>query len=311
MSSMTTISIISFTFFLSLPPLTYSSYNITALFAFGDSTMDAGNNNHFNTPLRSDHLPYGRDLPQHVPKGRFSNGKLSTDYLVNILGLKELLPAFLNPNVTDNDLLTGVTFGSGGSGLDNLTTAVTGVLDLAKQFELFEEVLKRLRKVMGKEKAENVINNALFVISSGTNDMMYNAYGLPTRVLQFGSVQRYQDFLLQNLLSFIQKLYGGGARRIMVAGLPPIGCLPLLVTVNSILPSQHWFQRVCNVQQNKDSQDYNMKLQSHIHSLNHNLKDAKVGYFDNYTPILDMAQNPHKYGNQILLNLKYITKYMH
>ncbi|OIV97429.1 hypothetical protein TanjilG_16190 [Lupinus angustifolius] len=228
MSSMTTISIISFTFFLSLPPLTYSSYNITALFAFGDSTMDAGNNNHFNTPLRSDHLPYGRDLPQHVPKGRFSNGKLSTDYLVNILGLKELLPAFLNPNVTDNDLLTGVTFGSGGSGLDNLTTAVTGVLDLAKQFELFEEVLKRLRKVMGKEKAENVINNALFVISSGTNDMMYNAYGLPTRVLQFGSVQRYQDFLLQNLLSFIQKfglqkLYGGGARRIMVAGLPPIG----------------------------------------------------------------------------------------
>ncbi|KAE9608067.1 putative carboxylesterase [Lupinus albus] len=82
----------------------------------------------------------------------------------------------------------------------------------------------------------------------------------------------------------------------MVAGLPPIGCLPLLVTVNSILPSQHWFQRVCNVQQNKDSQDYNMKLQSHIHSLHNNLKDAKVGYFDIYTPILDMAQNPDKYG---------------
>ncbi|CAL0320333.1 unnamed protein product [Lupinus luteus] len=223
---MTTISIIlhlSFTFFLYLPPLTCASYNITALFAFGDSTMDAGNNNHFNTLLRSDHLPYGRDLPQHVPKGRFSNGKLSTDYLANILGLKELLPAYLNPNITDHDILTGVTFGSGGSGLDNLTTPVTGVLDLAKQFELFEEVLKRLRKLVGKEKAENVMNNALFVISSGTNDMMYNAYGLPTRVLQFGSVQRYQDFLLQNLLSFIQKLYGGGARRIMVAGLLEIG----------------------------------------------------------------------------------------
>ncbi|KAE9608068.1 putative triacylglycerol lipase [Lupinus albus] len=207
MSSMTTISIIlhlSFSSFLSLPPLTSASYNVTALYAFGDSTVDAGNNNHFNTPLRSDHLPYGRDLPQHDPTGRFSNGKLSTDYLANILGLKELLHAYLNPNVTNHDLLTGVTFGSGGSGLDNRTTAVTGVLDLDKQFELFEEVLKRVRKIVGKEKAENVMNNALFVISSGTNDMMYNAYGFPTRVLQFGSVQCYQHFLLQNLLSFIQ-----------------------------------------------------------------------------------------------------------
>lgn len=76
----------------------------------------------------------------------------------------------------------------------------------------------------------------------------------------------------------------------------------MLVTVNSILPSQHWFQRVCNDQQNTDSQTYNIKLHSHIQS--HNLKDAKVGYFDIYTPILDMVQNPDKYGNKILLNFK-------
>lgn len=195
----------SFAFSLSLPIAAYASYNVSALFAFGDSTMDAGNNNHFNTPLRGDHLPYGRDLPQHVPTGRFTNGKLSTDYLVHILGLKELLPAYLNPKVTNHDLLTGVTFGSGGSGLDNHTTTMIGVLNLDAQFELFEEALKRLRESVGKEKTENIVKNALFVISTGTNDMMFNAYALPTRVMfQFGNVSSYQDFLLQILLSFIQ-----------------------------------------------------------------------------------------------------------
>ncbi|XP_061376593.1 GDSL esterase/lipase At2g40250-like [Gastrolobium bilobum] len=290
------ITLLYFTFFISLPFSTFASYNVSALFAFGDSTMDAGNNNHFNTPFRGDHLPYGRDLPNHVPTGRFSNGKLSTDYLVHILGLKDLLPAYLNSKVTDHDLLTGVTFGSGGSGLDNKTIGITKVLDLATQFEMFEEAMQRIRKSVGEEKSRDIIENALFIISIGTNDMLYNAYFLPVRLSQYGNVSRYQDFLLQNLLSFVQRLYGAGARRIIVAGLPPMGCLPLLVTLNSILPAKNWFQRVCNVQQNRDSQGYNTKLQSHIQSLHATLKGAKVGYFDIYTPILDMVQNPASYG---------------
>ena len=63
--------------------------NITAIFAFGDSTIDSGNNNHITTIFRSDHQPYGQDLPGHVSSGRFSNGKLATDYMVASLGLKE------------------------------------------------------------------------------------------------------------------------------------------------------------------------------------------------------------------------------
>ena len=97
----------------------------------------------------------------------------------------------------------------------------------------------------------------------------------------------------------LQRLHGAGARRIIVTGLPPIGCLPLQVTINSIFPSQHWFQRVCNVQQNRDCEAYNTKLESQIQSLQARLKGAKVGYFDIYTPILDMVLSPDKYGNKI------------
>ncbi|KAK2377225.1 GDSL Lipase/Acylhydrolase superfamily protein [Trifolium repens] len=257
MASKTTSSFffLSLLAFLSIPNFAIASNKITAIFAFGDSTVDAGNNNHLNSLFRGDHLPYGCDFPNHVPTGRFSNGKISTDYLSQFLGIKDLLPAFLDPQVTDNDLLTGVSFGSGGSGL------------------------------------------VWIAIHIGTNDMLENVYMVPTStVTPYGSISSYQDFLLQNLQNFIQRLYGAGGRRIMVAGLPPIGCLPIQVTFDSILPTQNWLQRVCNVQQNIDSQNYNAKLQSNVHLLQATLQDAKIAYFDIYTPILDMVLYPAKYG---------------
>ena len=38
------------------------------------------------------------------------------------LGIKELLPAYLKPNLEGSDLVTGVCFASGGSGYDPLTS---------------------------------------------------------------------------------------------------------------------------------------------------------------------------------------------
>ncbi|XP_057441774.1 GDSL esterase/lipase At2g40250 [Lotus japonicus] len=280
-----------FFFLLSTPNSATASDSVPAVFAFGDSTIDPGNNNHINTLFRGYHSHYSR-----VATGRFSNGKIATDYLTNILGIKDVLPAYLDPRLTDCDLLTGVSFGSGGSGLDNRTLALTRAMGLETQFELFEEALRRIRKIVGDEKTNDIVQNALFVISTGTNDMLYNAYLIPIRFIGYGSVSAYQDFLLQNLQAFIQRLYGAGARRIMVSGLPPIGCLPQQVTLTSIFTSRNWPLRVCNYQQNKDSEYYNLKLQSQLHFLRTTLTGAKVAYFDIYTPILDMVQFPHKYG---------------
>ncbi|MED6176796.1 hypothetical protein PIB30_091750, partial [Stylosanthes scabra] len=69
-----------------------------AVFAFGDSTIDPG---HFHTLFRGDHLPYGCDFPNHTPTGRFSNGKILTNYMVNMLGIKSLSPAYLDPGIND------------------------------------------------------------------------------------------------------------------------------------------------------------------------------------------------------------------
>ena len=81
-----------------------------------------------------------------------------------------------------------------------------------------------------------------------------------------------------------------------MAGLPPIGCLPMQVTLGSIIPSFHMLQRVCVNHQNFDSQAYNDKLQTLTSRLQAQHNRTKVLYVDIYNPMMDMIMNPHKYG---------------
>lgn len=68
---------------LSLPFLAYGQL-VPAMFIFGDSVVDVGNNNGLSTLIKSNFPPYGRDFLNHRPTGRFSNGKLATDFVGNL-----------------------------------------------------------------------------------------------------------------------------------------------------------------------------------------------------------------------------------
>lgn len=54
---------------------------VPALVIFGDSTVDAGNNNYLATIIKSDFKPYGMSYAGQVPTGRFTDGLLVTDYV--------------------------------------------------------------------------------------------------------------------------------------------------------------------------------------------------------------------------------------
>ncbi|KAG6419186.1 hypothetical protein SASPL_121399 [Salvia splendens] len=82
--------------------------SISAFFVFGDSTADSGNNNYIPTISRSNFPPYGKDLPDHISTGRFTNGKLVPDYLSSYAGIKDMIPPYLDPTLTVDDLKTGV-----------------------------------------------------------------------------------------------------------------------------------------------------------------------------------------------------------
>ncbi|KAM3339187.1 hypothetical protein P3S68_031273 [Capsicum galapagoense] len=94
---------------------------------FGDSTIDTGNNNYIFTLFKGNHIPYGKNYFNHVPIGRFSNGKLVPDILAISLKLKKyVVPPYLNPSLLENDYRSGVCFASAGSGYDDLTSSISG-----------------------------------------------------------------------------------------------------------------------------------------------------------------------------------------
>ncbi|CAI0629441.1 unnamed protein product, partial [Linum tenue] len=87
-----------------------------------------------------------------------------------------------------------------------------------------------------------------------------------------------------------QELYGLGARRIGVVGAVPIGCVPL--------------QRVvfggglnCSEDSNEAAKLFNSKLSPAVSSLNRQLPaGAKIVYFDIFSPVLSLIQNPAPHG---------------
>lgn len=174
-----------------------------AILIFGDSTVDTGNNNYISTIFRGDHRPYGENFPGQIPTGRFSDGKLVPDFLASMLGIKDYIPPFLQPYLSNHDLLTGVSFASAGSGYDDLTTATSKAIPMSTQIKYFQQYIQKLQLILGEDNAQQLVNAALVVISAGTNDFIFNFYDIPTRKHQF-DIQGYQDFLQSLLQNFVE-----------------------------------------------------------------------------------------------------------
>lgn len=97
---------------------------VPAMMVFGDSSVDAGNNNYIETVARSNFQPYGRDFVGGKATGRFSNGRIATDFLSEAFGIKPYVPPYLDPNHNISHFATGVTFASAATGYDNATSDV-------------------------------------------------------------------------------------------------------------------------------------------------------------------------------------------
>uniref|UniRef100_A0A7N0TYV8 GDSL esterase/lipase n=1 Tax=Kalanchoe fedtschenkoi TaxID=63787 RepID=A0A7N0TYV8_KALFE len=264
-----------------IPALATSS-SFPAILVFGDSLVDTGNNNFIPTLFRANHAPYGRDFPGGEPTGRFSNGRLMVDFLAEHLKIKDTVPPALQPELDENDLRTGVNFASAGSGYDDITSAGS-VIPFSRQMEHLENYVSKLKQVAGDE-AQNVLNNALVVISCGSNDFGLSYFG-GVRKVEF-TLGGYQDFLLRKLEGFLKTMHEMGLRKIAVMGLPAGGCLPV---ISSII-------RTCVEPTNAAAQVYNQKLKSMLSKLQASLPGSKLAYANIFDTWEDMFNNPHKYG---------------
>nr|XP_019701859.1 GDSL esterase/lipase At5g55050-like [Elaeis guineensis] len=148
---------------------------VPAVFIFGDSTADVGNNNFLPVSrAKANFPPYGIDFVQGRATGRFSNGLNSADYLAKMMGFKKSPPPFLS--LTSNTLLKharrGINFASGGSGiLETTGRRYVQVISMAKQVQYFETVRANLTAHMGTTATEKLLEKSIFLISTGSNDI--------------------------------------------------------------------------------------------------------------------------------------------
>ncbi|KAJ6402145.1 hypothetical protein OIU84_014266 [Salix udensis] len=187
-------------------------HNVTCVLVFGDSSVDPGNNNRLPTTMKGNFPPYGKDFFDRHPTGRFSNGRLATDFIAEALGYTKIIPAFLDPNLKPADLLHGQ------------------VLPVSRQIEYLKHYKLHLSRLVGGKKAQNIVKNAIFVLSMGTNDFLQNYFLEPTRPKQF-TVEQYQNFLASRMFQDIKEMNRLGATRVVVVGVPPLGCMPLVKTL--------------------------------------------------------------------------------
>lgn len=205
-----------------------------AFFVFGDSLVDNGNNNYLATTARADAPPYGIDYPTHRPTGRFSNGLNIPDIISEHIGAESTLP-YLSPQLTGNKLLVGANFASAGIGILNDTgIQFVNIIRINTQLQLFQQYQFRVSALIGPARAQQLVNGALVLIVLGGNDFVNNYFLIPNSVRsrQY-NLPDYARFLITEYRKILARLYELGARRVIVTGTGPLGCVPASLATRS------------------------------------------------------------------------------
>ncbi|KAK1581400.1 hypothetical protein Q3G72_005689 [Acer saccharum] len=125
---------------------------VLAMFVFGDSLVDVGNNNYLRLSIaKANHPHNGIDFPTKRPIRRFCNGKNSADFLgaAEKVGLQTSPPYLsLRNNKNKTSLfMNGVSFASA----------------------VYEDLMKQL----GLGGAQQHLYKSLFVVVIGSNDIFH------------------------------------------------------------------------------------------------------------------------------------------
>jgi phospholipase/lecithinase/hemolysin len=268
---------------------TTSTSLVPAVYIFGDSTVDTGNQKYLTTVITSDYPPYGRDFVPPGPTGRFSNGKLANDFGAERLGLPYAVN-YLDQSATVQNYLQGVNFASSGSGYLNITGYILGVETVDEQLAFFRKVKEAIIASIGVNAAEEHMQKSFFLMSTGSNDFI-NLYNIDPIIQAMYTPAQYEDLLISTLSGYIQALYSYGARKIAVDSLAPLGCVPQQVGLFSKAGE-------CVDSINEPVISFNAATKNLLTQLSSTLPGSYLVYFNTYDPIYEARNNPAAYGFQ-------------
>ncbi|GLU17593.1 hypothetical protein SLE2022_339540 [Rubroshorea leprosula] len=265
-------------------------------FLFGDSLVDAGNNDYLFTLSKANLPPYGIDFKPSggLPTGRFTNGRTISDIVGQALGGKSLQPPYLSPNTEPFDAMaTGINYASGSAGvLDETGFLFIGRVPLREQVNNFQQTRTYLVRMLGEPGTREFLQKTIFSLTIGSNDVLnYVQPTIPFLGQDKVSPTTFQDFLISNLTVQLKRLYELGGRKFIVAGIGPLGCIPFVRALN-LLPTGK-----CSTEVNELIQGYNAKLKLVLNRLNREMgPEAIFIYANSYDIFMSMIINYHRYG---------------
>ncbi|KAE8125526.1 hypothetical protein FH972_020321 [Carpinus fangiana] len=264
---------------------------VPAMFVFGDSLVDVGNNNYLKLSLAKADFPHnGVDFPTKKPTGRFTNGKNAADFLAEKVGLPTSPPylsLLSSSNQNNASFLTGVSFASGGAGIfDGTDERYRQSLPLTKQVDYFSAVCEDLKQELGSSGAQELLSKSLVAVVIGSNDI----FGYPdsSGVRKNNTPQQYADSMALALKDQLKRIHDYGARKFVIAGVGAIGCCPSQRNKNKT--------EECNEETNSLSVKYNEALTSMLQGLKSELEDITYSYMNTYSVLQNIIQKPSTYG---------------
>ncbi|XP_050370260.1 GDSL esterase/lipase At5g55050-like [Argentina anserina] len=270
------------------------SYSVTearlipAMYVFGDSLVDAGNNNYLKYSFAKANFPHnGIDFPTKKPTGRFCNGKNAADLIAEKMGLPTI-PPYLSMSSKSNkssaQFLNGVNFASAASKiLNDIDPQYPFSIPLEKQVDYYLAVHKDLVQGLGVSRAQNHLSKSMFLITTGNNDI-YNYFDSLSNSTQ----QQYVSSLVHVFKEQVKRLYGYGARKFSITGVGVIGCTPS--------ERNEQADRKCDEDVNRLAIKYNQALVSMLKNLTSEFRGINYSYFDGYSVMLNFIQKPTIHG---------------
>ncbi|XP_031272593.1 GDSL esterase/lipase 5-like isoform X3 [Pistacia vera] len=193
-----------------------------AVFVFGDSLFDPGNNNYLNISIdgKANFIPYGESFFKY-PTGRFCDGRTISDFAAMYLNLP-LWEPYLQPG--SHNFSNGANFASAGAGV--LEETSPDRLYSQKQLSYFKKVANLLKQQLGDAEAKKILADAIYLSSFGGTDYIsfIQSFYNPTELQQRERV----NMVIGNFTNVIKEIYEMGGRKFAFQNVGPLGCLPLM-----------------------------------------------------------------------------------